>query len=687
MKNRIVFIHAPGEQRMISIIAAGLWGIADFLNQNGFSPEIIHVGLEEDFYQDSFLPDRYIDDRVLFCGFSVQWFPQLSQALNIAQTIKQKFPKIHIVFGGYTASYFYKDILNGYPFVDGISRGDGEIPLLELAKALQQDKPTFSSIPNYSWRDNGKTVENDFSYIAKVENISNISFASYHKYLCNYSFVEYDYKLNTVLPNAFIKMQPYTIKTFYMTVGRGCQVNCTYCGGGYEAQKIINNRSECLLFPDEVIIETIKEAISNGYKNFYFCFDPFPKSHTFLSLLKQIQKEELDIALSIGVWALISDEAIQELKKTSDNIIIELSPETSDENLRRSNRGFYFSNNELTNTIEKLVKEKIHVQVFFGYFLPGDTEQTVQKTRSLCWELNIKYPTLVEAQYLRYSTDPGSPIYIRPEDFNVDLKVNSLKEHLEFGQNSRRNIMVHNVHSINSRRQEEIDKILTKDATLRICFKELFSIIYKCFESIDSFMEFIDKFYESVEFKSYEFENFDHENLLGLKLVEYFYLYAVKEFTENSLVANVIRFVEFGLRAYAYNYLNTQNANKLYLCSNSMWIMIEEGVFVSKFSYDILDAYKMIPAIEIKKRENYLVFKITNDKQEVAEISEDEYIILNACNTRWNSEDLIYKFVSHETKDFKDNEKKDLFFKTIENLKRKKYIKMWELQYTNGNLN
>ena len=68
-----------------------------------------------------------------------------------------------IFLGGYTASFFSKEILQDYPEVDAVIRGDGETPIVELCQALHRHilnqqhcsdyYPTsLAEVPNLAWR-------------------------------------------------------------------------------------------------------------------------------------------------------------------------------------------------------------------------------------------------------------------------------------------------------------------------------------------------------------------------------------------------------------------------------------------------------------------------------------------------------------------------------------------------------
>ena len=62
--------------------------------------------------------------------------PQLKQAIPFSKKIREKFPKVKIVWGGYFPSNHSKVVLNS-PFVDFVINGPGEKAFPALLKELE----------------------------------------------------------------------------------------------------------------------------------------------------------------------------------------------------------------------------------------------------------------------------------------------------------------------------------------------------------------------------------------------------------------------------------------------------------------------------------------------------------------------------------------------------------------------
>ncbi|MFB0514620.1 MAG: radical SAM protein, partial [Candidatus Bathyarchaeia archaeon] len=89
-------------------------------------------------------------------GFSVL-LPSLKEALNIAKQVKTQNPNLIIVFGNYHATFNAEKIIEKYPFVDIIVRGEGEYTGLELVKCLKK-KENLKDVAGITFRRNGKAV-------------------------------------------------------------------------------------------------------------------------------------------------------------------------------------------------------------------------------------------------------------------------------------------------------------------------------------------------------------------------------------------------------------------------------------------------------------------------------------------------------------------------------------------------
>jgi radical SAM superfamily enzyme YgiQ (UPF0313 family) len=183
-----LFLHVPKLRNYyrpidqfiwINFLPMGLLGLADLLQRQGISTQIVHMGVEwiEDHHFSIF---EYIKEKApRIVAVSLHWHHQSFDVMEVVKKIKETFPQIYILLGGFTASFFHEEIMRNFDAVDGIIRGEAEIPILELANAILQGKEDLFSIPNLAWRRKGRVLVNPLSYVASERDLNNLSFTNF----------------------------------------------------------------------------------------------------------------------------------------------------------------------------------------------------------------------------------------------------------------------------------------------------------------------------------------------------------------------------------------------------------------------------------------------------------------------------------------------------------------------------
>jgi radical SAM superfamily enzyme YgiQ (UPF0313 family) len=83
--------------------------------------------------------------------------PQLKQAIQFSKRIREEFPDVHIVWGGYFASNQAKVCLES-KFVDVVVNGSGGKCFPELVKRWSAGNIEWNDIPNLIFKHDGKLV-------------------------------------------------------------------------------------------------------------------------------------------------------------------------------------------------------------------------------------------------------------------------------------------------------------------------------------------------------------------------------------------------------------------------------------------------------------------------------------------------------------------------------------------------
>lgn len=629
MAEKVLLIHCSQLNEIAPIVTMGLWGIADNISEAGYQVKIVNTKVTP-LLENAKTLNELIDSNTIMVGFSIQWFPNLKESLYLAAEIKKYFPYIAIVFGGFTASFYAETIIRNYRFVDAVICGDGEKPILQYIEAVKFLKK-YSEVENLVYRDKKEEIiNNPITYVTTQEFISNISFSNFSRYLHDYDKNRKKYPFNikySEIANFDItKFKPRD--TFFLLTGKGCNVNCSYCGGSHEAQILINNRCRCFYMEDEKIISTIEQAIAHGYRSFYVCFDPLPNKPAYVGWLDKLAGLGLDIDLFFGFWSLPPLDVVPKFKNVTSNLIFEISPESISENIRSKNRGFSFSNKDFYRTLNFLEKEEVYTWVYFSYPLAYETYDDVRNTRRAFWSINSKYTHYIEAFYLKQSTDPGSPVYNNPEKYDMEIDSYSLEYHMD-QTNKKGNILIHHHKKMTPILEKEYKKILF-DNMLKKIFRYPVKYLVKAFEDIDEFLRFIDCFYEQEGIE---------ESISDYGFLMRFNQYVtqnIQYWKTKDYILELVNYMAEQEEVYLRKEIVRGNA-KADLCKSviKMALRLNPCIWIGTYHFNLIEAYTELVShkkyIEIKRLENkeYFAFFKTNNGIQFIQMNETLYLLVS----------------------------------------------------------
>lgn len=98
--------------------------------------------------------------EIKYLGLTVMPGPQLLQAIPISRSLKERFPELTIIWGGYFSTLHAGTVL-GSGYVDYVVRGQGDKTFLELIDRLENNsRVDLSEIQGLSFRTNGHAMHN-----------------------------------------------------------------------------------------------------------------------------------------------------------------------------------------------------------------------------------------------------------------------------------------------------------------------------------------------------------------------------------------------------------------------------------------------------------------------------------------------------------------------------------------------
>ncbi|MFX1601739.1 MAG: cobalamin-dependent protein [Promethearchaeota archaeon] len=410
-------------------IPMGLFSIADLLEKNGFRVRIINYPLEQFLNRNWTLKDYLKHINFNVCGIDLHWIHNAYGAIEVAGIVKEVNPNAKVVLGGFSASYYHNQILKYYKNIDGVIRGEGEIPFLNYVQTVNKNS-SLDSVPNLSYHDSsGHTKINSLSYTAKSLddlNFTNVSLLRNAK-----QYFEYSRKIMGI--------------SFNLPIGRGCPFDCPFCGGGQRAQQKLTGRKEVILRSPEKVIEDIKN-ISDKYDipSIFFGHGAYPANLKYWKrLFNLIKKEKFDIGADLEIWRLPFPKEIWNIfsktfprKYSSISISPRImSPKVHQKIIQICDPTFNFPTSQIRNLIRNANLYQITLRIWLTIGFPFQNRLDVLKDFIFAFKCLLKYGkskvTPITIMNEPYFVFPGSPAYESPDNFGITLRYESFPEIVE----------------------------------------------------------------------------------------------------------------------------------------------------------------------------------------------------------------------------------------------------------------
>ncbi len=135
--------------------------------------------------------EKYINDilnqqdweKFQIVGFTIT-HEQLMASLCLAKLMKEKYPKIHILFGGAILNQMTgKGLLNSFTFIDSAAYGEGENTLKELTERIFSNSDDLSDIPGVIFRKKREIVINEPRELVKsLDELPVPDYSDFHSY-------------------------------------------------------------------------------------------------------------------------------------------------------------------------------------------------------------------------------------------------------------------------------------------------------------------------------------------------------------------------------------------------------------------------------------------------------------------------------------------------------------------------
>jgi anaerobic magnesium-protoporphyrin IX monomethyl ester cyclase len=297
---------------------------------------------------------------IKYFGSTVMPGPQLKQAIPFTKKVKELFPQVKTIWGGYFASNHSKTSLNS-GFVDVVINGSGDKAFPALLDAMEQDIP-FHNINNLVFKEGDKIIKTSKDEL-------------------------YDQDTLPVLPydklNSFYPVQRYLGRTYLGTKtiayhsSVGCPFTCSFCA----VVPIYNGRWKAKA------AESIYKDVIYLKEKFGGTAIEFHDNNFFVSEKRVIEFCNLMLNENMGWWGegridtidKYKDETLALMRKAGCKMIFFGAETGSDDILKKMNKGGLQTGEMIKRFANRLGKFDIVPEYSFVLGTPQETPEKVMQ--------------------------------------------------------------------------------------------------------------------------------------------------------------------------------------------------------------------------------------------------------------------------------------------------------------------
>lgn len=286
--------------------------------------------------------------------------PQLKQAIPFAREIREKYPQVKIVWGGYFASNHSKVSINS-GYIDYIIYGPGDYAFPMLMDALRTNSP-FHHIPNLIFKENGSIVKKKKDELYDQDDLPPLPYE----------------KLSSFYPmKKYIGKSVLGSKTFAYHSSVGCPFKCAFCGVVPIYNARWKGRSAEKIYAD---IKEVKEKYGINAVEFY-------DSNFFVSETRVVEFSKLIKKENLVWWGegridtidKYADESLSIMREAGCKMIFHGAESGNDEMLKKMDKGGTQSGEQIKRFAARMAKFDIIPEYSFIVGTPAATEEEVNR--------------------------------------------------------------------------------------------------------------------------------------------------------------------------------------------------------------------------------------------------------------------------------------------------------------------
>lgn len=395
-KQKVVLVYPRFPERLPALsLAMGPFYVGSYLVNQGYNVTILDANnFKHD--REFFSTLRGELGAALALGLSVMT-GQIPNALEISKYAKQVKPSIPIIWGGVHASLFPEQTVN-CRYVDFAVRGEGEITMLELLKALAgQLEP--ERVKGIAFEANKKVMVTEEREFADFNQLPPVKWEL----------------LENIKPGERLKLSEIanlTLSGIYLQTSRGCPHRCAFC-----INSVLKNRYRER--QSDLVLRDIEELIVLGVDRIWFMDEIFfANKKRVIEILDGIERKGLkfkwfgDIRADYLSPHHVNSELVWRMKQSGCEFLGIGAESGSPRILDMLKKDIIVE--DTLNAARLLSKAGMKANFSFMAGLPGEDKDDILKTLQLIEEItemdtSLSFRILGPQVYRPY---PGSELYL-----------------------------------------------------------------------------------------------------------------------------------------------------------------------------------------------------------------------------------------------------------------------------------
>ena len=395
------------------IYPIGFFSIKQRLADHGFDAKIVNVASLMLMYPELDIKRLFSRFEAPIFGFDLHWMMQCHGAVELAAVVKEVHPEALTIFGGISATYYAKQLIE-YPCVDVVVQGyDTLDPVTELVSRVRQGSRDFRSIPNLLYKADGEVQATGFS----------------HKPAANYNNVRNDWSYYRETADG----GPSGAKLIMTLPNTGCAHDCGWCGGSRFAYRNIMGVRKTLVTKDnDLVIEelrTMKEAAKRTSIYALQCYsENKTRMHQYLDAVKELGYK----SVHFEQFSLTPPDILKKMGESTDARIM-LSPESHDLKISKAAGRGNYTMEQMEEWIPRALDAGVKgIMIWFFIGMPYQDRQSVMDTIAYSERLIRKFGGWAALPLICPMVpflDPGSRFFEQPEQHGYRIFHRTLEEH------------------------------------------------------------------------------------------------------------------------------------------------------------------------------------------------------------------------------------------------------------------